>query len=212
MDIEEKPYGREDKFHQQESVIYRQGDPPSCWYEVRQGFVMLCRYFANGRRQVARFVGPGEAFGFECGSRQFSAECLTNTQLIYHCVQDVEQSLPCTIETLGPHPAMQRALQSLEDAMRLFRYGNALERVAAFILGFSAYSENPNMVTLPMSRQDLADHLGLTMHTVSRSIRDLARRGYFHIEKPDLICIKDRKELEWLVEYEPNLLHDRIAA
>lgn len=184
------------------ATIYRQGDTGKYWYEVIRGFVRLCHYFGDGRRQVSRFAGRGDAFGFEIGMRQFSAEALTDTGLVCHAPSDDRTRFPAPGEQIGPHPALQRALTSAEDTMRLFSYNNAVDRVAVFLMKFNAYGDCADIIELPMSRQDLADHLGLTMHTVSRSISDLVKRGYFVLERPDRLRIANRAALERLVEFE----------
>ena len=193
-------------------TVYCQGDVGNCWYEVARGFLRLCHYFGDGRRQVLLFAGPGDAFGFETGLRQYSAETLTEVELVRHSQYDECTQLLQQTSWSGPHPALRRALKAVEDTMRLFSYGNATERIAAFLLQFAAYSEPSDIIALPMSRQDLADHLSLTMHTVSRSISELARRGYFELEKPDRIRITDQEKLEGLVGFEKIAMHDRLVA
>lgn len=193
-------------------TIYRQGDVGKDWYEVSKGFVILCHYFGDGRRQVSRFAGTGDAFGFETGLRQFSAQALTDVELLRHADFDDQSSLIALDLLTGAHPALRRALEAVEETMRLFSYGNAVERIAAFLLKFSAYTESPGVIELPMSRQDLADHLGLTMHTVSRSISELARRDFFVLEKPDRIRITDRAMLEGFVEFEGIERNEQLVA
>lgn len=191
---------------------YRQGDARDGWYEVTDGFIALCHYFGDGRRQVSRFVGPGDAFGFGIGLRQFSAEALTDLRLKRHTFQVAFDDTTSPIHINTPHPALRRAMEAVEGTIRLFSYTHASDRVAAFLLNFSRYGGHTESLHLPMSRQDLADHLGLTMHTVSRSICDLARRGYFQLERPDLIRISDRARLEQLVEYEPTPNQEQLVA
>lgn len=54
----------------------------------------------------------------------------------------------------------------------------AREKVAGFLLGNAARMPSTgNHVELPMMRCDIADHLGLTIETVSRTIAQLARDG-----------------------------------
>ncbi|MFW1466539.1 helix-turn-helix domain-containing protein, partial [Vibrio parahaemolyticus] len=54
----------------------------------------------------------------------------------------------------------------------------AEERIAWFLLQMSQRTDSANLVNLPMPRQDIADHLGLTIETVSRTLKQLARTGW----------------------------------
>jgi CRP/FNR family transcriptional regulator/CRP/FNR family nitrogen fixation transcriptional regulator len=66
--------------------------------------------------------------------------------------------------------------QNQNHASMLARLG-AVERVAAFLLDFAQRVEAQDEVDLPMSRQDIADYLGLTIHTVSRTLSQLQSQG-----------------------------------
>lgn len=60
--------------------------------------------------------------------------------------------------------------------MILARQG-ATERVAAFLLDYADRVCAIEQVDLPMTRQDIADHVGLTIHTVSRTLSQLQAEG-----------------------------------
>lgn len=192
-------------------IAYFQGEPGDSWYEVVSGFMMLCHFFGDGRRQIFRFAGPGDAFGFEIGQRQSSAEALTDAKVIRHPLVEIDRRQEYE-RFSGSHPALQRALRAVEETIQLFSYGHADERIVAFLLKFGEHADQPGLIELPMSRQDLADHLGLTMHTISRSISELARRGFFVLEKPDRLRIIDRAGMESLVQFEGVEQHAQLVA
>ena len=54
----------------------------------------------------------------------------------------------------------------------------AYERLAWFLLRVKERSGGGNEIDMPMSRQDMADYLGLTIETVSRGISEFQRRQY----------------------------------
>ena len=93
----------------------------------------------------------------------------------------------CSLESLaaGDGPlarqivgAMMRALERAQNHMLLLGRKSALEKIATFLLDIGArVSEDDDSVDLPMSRMDIADHLGLTIETVSRSLTQLERQG-----------------------------------
>jgi CRP/FNR family nitrogen fixation transcriptional regulator len=76
---------------------------------------------------------------------------------------------------------MMRSLERAQDHMLLLGRKSALEKIATFILDMSERVSDEGAVALPMSRADIADHLGLTIETVSRSLTELERRGVIEV-------------------------------
>ncbi len=79
---------------------------------------------------------------------------------------------------------------------------SAAERVASFLMRFvpnrgvmgcvgPRSASDDKVVVLRMTRQEIADYLGLTIETVSRVLSDMKRRGLISIEKNDRIRLGD---------------------
>jgi CRP/FNR family nitrogen fixation transcriptional regulator len=68
-------------------------------------------------------------------------------------------------------------LQHAEDHMLLLGRKSALERVAAFVLEMDKRLTAAGVMSLPMTRRDIADYLGLTLETVSRALSQLLEAG-----------------------------------
>jgi CRP/FNR family nitrogen fixation transcriptional regulator len=64
-----------------------------------------------------------------------------------------------------------------EDHMLLLGRKSALEKVAAFVLEMDKRLTAAGIMSLPMNRRDIADYLGLTWETVSRSLSRLQEAG-----------------------------------
>ena len=77
-----------------------------------------------------------------------------------------------------------------------------LERVVAFLLAFSRRNErnahDPKVFDLPMTRADIADFLGLTIETVSRTFTKLRVMGLIELPQSSTVHIKDLAELQGL--------------
>ena len=151
--------------------IYGEGEPADYLYRVTTGVVRTCKVLADGRRQVGGFYLRGDTFGLETGAdHAYSAEAITDcsvlvakhSTLIARARTDHEVAFQLWILTGGE-------LKRLQDHVLLL-IKNAPERVAAFLLALAERSSTGNSIQLAMSRQDIADHLGLTIETVSRTL------------------------------------------
>jgi CRP/FNR family nitrogen fixation transcriptional regulator len=163
------------------ALICSEGDAARTIYKIVSGTVRLCRHMADGRRHIADFLLPGDIFGLAEGGRQpFTAEAISDLSLIaYPRVQ---------FDRMAEESALVRAnlLAHLSENLAAARYHhfvlgcqNSKERVMSFLIRLAARSDvfAGDHLELPMGRQDIADHLGLTIETVSRAIGALKAEG-----------------------------------
>nr|WP_321458421.1 Crp/Fnr family transcriptional regulator [uncultured Cohaesibacter sp.] len=180
-------------------VVFFEGDPANNIYEVADGSVMLYKLLPDGRRQVVEILGPGDLFGVPAAEvYDTSAETLTETLVHMISRKDAESS-----DQIQQH--MKKCLisqvQNLHDHAVLLGRKSAHERVASFLMRFvpnrggfactgpQKESEDESVVTLHMTRQEIADYLGLTIETVSRVLSDMKRRKVITMEKQDRIRV-----------------------
>jgi CRP-like cAMP-binding protein len=165
-------------------TIYYQGDAPQNCFRVVSGTVRICRITEDGRRQIAAFQTRGDLFGwFDQGPYRYSAEAVTDVVLERYRRERFDRFLAL-------HPAeSRRLLRSLsgqlaiaqEHTMVLGRL-TAIERLASLLLDLARRQGSVTgaasiTVAVPMSRKDIADYLGLTIETVSRTMSALKARG-----------------------------------
>jgi CRP/FNR family nitrogen fixation transcriptional regulator len=158
--------------------IYGEGDPAKYLYVVISGAVRACRFSIEGQRQIIRFCLPGDTFGFEPGMyHTVSTEAINNTS-VRQIRQTVFYQLAAHDEEAAHHLWISVYRQLALDQEHILRLGKlAADRVSDFILELAGRIPNCGTLLLPMSRQDIADHLGLTIETVSRTITNLTRTG-----------------------------------
>lgn len=187
-------HGRSRSFEKGE-IIFSQDAPALGWLELLSGTVRLCHYFGDGRRQVLAFPLPGDVFGFDANFRYCSAEALTEGEVVWHEPGDVGLAAMAD-DRRGAVPApLERALRMTEESLKFFSHPTAPQRLAAFLLDFHRRLGLPDSLDLPMSRLDIAEHLGLTMHTISRAISQLTRSGMIECPTPHRIVMRNRAEL-----------------
>ncbi|NJS13672.1 MAG: helix-turn-helix domain-containing protein [Sphingopyxis sp.] len=176
-------------------IIYLQGDPATDWFEVVSGTVRTCFLYTDGHRQLTGFHYDGDAFGIDEAFYHSSAEAVTTVTLRRH--RNVTKP-PVDVDTAPEHGALQRALNSARACIFLLGRRTAAERLAAFLIATSRRTGSDKPLPLPMSRTDIADHLGLTIHTVSRTLSEFVRQNLITFDGPHWIVINDHGALERL--------------
>jgi CRP/FNR family nitrogen fixation transcriptional regulator len=157
--------------------IFAEEEEADFVYKVVSGAVRDVRILSDGRRQIGAFHLVGDVFGLECGETHlYSAEAVVDSEIAL-----VRRSaLDKAAEQDGAAARKlweltSRDLLRLQDHMLLLGRKNALERVASFLIRMSTRGAAGEVVDLPMSRSDIADYLGLTIETVSRTFTQLER-------------------------------------
>jgi CRP/FNR family transcriptional regulator, nitrogen fixation regulation protein len=179
-------------------MVYAQGDPATDWFEVLAGTVRTCLLYSDGHRQLTGFFYTGDVFGIDSGYYSSSAEAVTAVTL-RRCGRGFGEDVH--VDDVPPvHGALRSALTSAEACISLLGRRTAAERMAAFLLATSKRFAPDRPFALPMSRADIADHLGLTIHTVSRTLSEFVRRALISLDGPQSIMIQDHLALKRLAD------------
>ena len=183
-----------------EQEIYAQDDKAEYYYQVVSGSVRTVRLMADGRRQVSEFLLPGDVFGFDAlDTHDFAAEALEDTLLRRFPRRRVE-ALAAQHAGLSQHlrQLMNEKLRQAHERMMVLGRMTASERIASFLLHLEDRSCKAagKEFDLTMSRRDIADYLGLTIETVSRTLTMLKSDGTIRMFKKCRIEIADRAALQ----------------
>ncbi len=179
--------------------IYGEGEPADYLYKVVSGTVRTYRVLADGRRQIGSFYLPGDIFGLENGDEHtFSAEAISDSKVLV-----IKRSALIALAARDNDVARQlwnltgRELRRVQDHILLL-IKTAQERVVGFLLEMADRKPNGNAVELPMSRQDIADYLGLTIETVSRTFTSLENAAAIEVPTSRRIVLRNRLALSRL--------------
>ena len=154
--------------------IFGENEPAEYLYKVVSGAVRTYKILSDGRRQIGAFHLPGDVLGLEVGQEHaFSAEAIVETKLLV-----IKRSALMSLAARDTQTAKElwtltsRELRRVQDhALLLIK--SAEERLASFLIEMALRGPEGNEIQLPMSRQDIADYLGLTIETVSRTLSHL---------------------------------------
>ena len=177
--------------------IFGEGEEPTWVYQIVSGAVRTYRLLSDGRRQIEEFHFAGDCFGLEAGvERRTTAEAITDVvvklvkraTLTERALEDAE-----TARKLWRLTAQD--LRRTQDHVLMLGRRSAAERVAGFLLDLAERALTPCVVDLPMSRQDIADYLGLTIETVSRTFTQLQAAGHVEMPLSRRVILADREAL-----------------
>ncbi len=182
--------------------LCRQAEPSYKVFRIQSGAVATYRLFSDGRRQVMNFYLPGDFIGLEAGV-EYGATAVALTATTVDTMRRSELSdMAATDATLSRalwSVCVQAFHRSEEHAFVLARHG-AVERVVAFLMDFAARAGAGWAFELPMTRQDLADYLGLTIHTVSRTLSQLEASGLIEARSSRMVRLLQPACLEGMLE------------
>lgn len=177
--------------------IFGEDEPAEYIYRVVSGAVRTMRFSSDGRRQILTFQLPGDVFGIETDdAHTFSAEavCPTEVVLVRRSLLEKAASDDARAARRWLELTCQDLRKAQEHALILGRKG-AGERVAAFLLKFSDRFTRGQELDLPMSRADIADYLGLTIETVSRSFSEMERTATIDLPSSRHVVLRNRSAL-----------------
>ena len=187
-----------------------EGDPAENFFNVTTGTAKLFKMLPDGRRQITGFAGTGHFLGLAVSSTYaFSAEAVEPMRVCRF-------SRPRLRALLEDFPALERRLLeaastelvAAQDQMLLLGRKTARERLASFLIARAdgqtlarsgcAHVSRASVVHLPMTRTDIADYLGLTIETVSRTLTRLRRERLIELPSPSEIVLRNVAALDRL--------------
>lgn len=187
-------------------TLFREGDAADHVYSISNGTVKLYKLMSDGRRQIIGFLFSGDMFGLAIdGGYAYTAETVSPTQVCRFPHRKLET-------LLGEIPRLERRMFSMavkdlvaaQEQMLLLGRKTAREKVATFLLKLSRRAELQGQpgspIALPMSRADIADYLGLTIETVSRTFTQLKRDGIIGLPASGHVVLLDAGGLKDLAE------------
>ncbi|WP_169542835.1 Crp/Fnr family transcriptional regulator [Sneathiella aquimaris] len=194
-------------------MLFSEYDEANNFYTVVSGEIRLSRMLDDGRRQITGFKSIGDFVGLSAGKQYtVDAEAIDEVVVCQFNVGRLNRSMKEHVEIQSRLMQMMQAeVISLQDHMLLLGRKTPVEKIANFLYERAQKKfkrigkiEETNSVVLklPMSRTDIADFLGLTIETVSRTITKLRKQGVISLISSQEIEIHDLSELHLLADGE----------
>lgn len=183
-------------------TIVFEADQADFVFNVTEGVVRLTKMLADGRRQITGFLFPGDFIGMTGKDTYvYSAEAVTAVDLCRFPRLKLMNLFEESPEL--EHRMLSMAYDDLamaQEQILLLGRKTARERLASFLLMLMRQAERRRRpadsgavqsVMLPMSRADIADYLGLTIETVSRTMTRLSKDGLIGLTSAHEAVLKD---------------------
>ncbi|WP_262265748.1 helix-turn-helix domain-containing protein [Microvirga yunnanensis] len=200
-------------------ALFWEGDMVSNIFQMAEGCLRLYRILPDGRRAIMGFVFAGELLGLSCqGTYRYTAEAITPVRL--------RRLSRARLNAMGEGAEQLRALlmtrifeemSAAQQHIVVLGQLGAEERVAHFLVSATcrtgANLKRPVVVELPMTRQDIADYLGLTVETVCRVLSKFKRDGLIAPEGRHMLVLRRMSSLQDLAgEVDDRALSERPTA
>ena len=183
-------------------ILFGEGDELTSVYEIVRGMLRLVKLLPDGRRQITGFLSAGHLLGLAPeGVSVYTAEAVTEVTLCRYgraAFERLIDEVPGFAKRLLA--ATSHELRVAQEQMLLLGRKTATEKVASFLLLIANEQAGNDVqeMDLPMTRCDIADYLGLTIETVSRTLTKLKQDGLIALPSPTRIEFRDRDQLKEL--------------
>jgi CRP/FNR family transcriptional regulator len=180
--------------YQPQEFLFHETDPSTHLFALRTGHVKLTSSLADGREQIIRLAVPGQLLGLGTvngDAYPYTARALTSVTVCRLTRKDMLRVLaenpPVSLRVIDH---LNGELEQAQAMIRDLGLKSANEKVASFIVSLiPARGPTPEKLVMPLSRQEIAEMLGLTVETVSRVMAQFKRedliqtpRGHIHIK------------------------------
>lgn len=186
--------------HARDEEIFGEGEIAEYVYQVISGSVRTHRLLRDGRRQIDEFHFAGDYFGIEAGDiHRVTAEAMVDTTVRMvrrGALSDMAAQRSDVAKAL--FRLTVAGLQRSQDHVLMLGRKSACERVVGLLIDLASRVGAREELDVPMSRQDMADYLGLTIETVSRTLTQLQADGVIALPTTRHIVLKDRAALRRL--------------
>ncbi len=182
--------------------IFLQNDQSDYLYNITEGNVKIYQLLDDGRIQIIGFLYPGDFFGsYRNNKYNYCAEAIGDLKTCVFNQKILDKYLdenPILAKELLHKTSFELTLA--QDRLTVLGKLNAAERLVKFLLNISeqrnriGWKNNP--ISLPMTRQDIADYLGITIETVSRELTNLKTSNIIKIITSKQIYLSNTEELK----------------
>jgi len=189
-------------------VVFSQGDPGTSCHTLLDGRIKIVQTRPDGSQSVIRFIGPGEMYGTVAAlmGKAFPADAVTVVESleVYWTVAAMRELMARYPEiAMGSAASAGHRLFEMQDRVGEMAVEKVEQRIAHTLLRLvqqaGRRTERGIEIDFPITRQELSEMAGSTLHTVSRTLASWDERGVTGSARKRII-VRDMDALTALAE------------
>jgi CRP/FNR family transcriptional regulator len=183
------------------TVLFAQGARRDEAILIQHGWAISVRTLPDGRRTIPELHLPGDIVGLEVVLRARADHALQAlTPLVYHALGRDELAALAGTLALPLLDVAVRRYEGVRDLAELIARGSAEERLATFLLSLYERLRRRHLAVgasfrMPMTQQEIGDHLGITVVHVNRVMQRLVQQGIVARAHQRILVLQDPERL-----------------
>lgn len=188
-------------------IIFFEGDVSDKFYIINGGKIKIFKYTKEGKEQILYILSEGDFLGYlsllKKGKFDFNAEALDDVHVCLLTKDDFDKIVKKTPEiSLRILENLHDRLVSLENLVQTLSTKDIEARIAGILINFArdfGKEEKEGVVLeMPLSREEMANYIGVTRETMSRKLTAMEDEGVIELVGNKKIIIKDMDLLKEL--------------
>lgn len=188
-------------------IVFFEGDVSDKFYIINSGKIKIFKYTKEGKEQILYILSEGDFIGYlsllKKGKFDFNAEALEDVHVCMLTKDDFDKLVKKTPEiSLKILENLHDRLVSLENLVQTLSTKDIEARIAGILINFAkefGREESEGIIIeMPLSREEMANYIGVTRETMSRKLSSMEDDGVIELVGNKKIVIKDLEVLEEL--------------
>ncbi len=193
------------KFYKKGEMIFFEGDTSDKLHVITEGKVKVFKYTKEGKEQILYIVGSGDFLGdlslLKKDEFKFNAEALEDVDMCQLTKDDFDKIVNENPEiSLKILEVLYERISKLENLVQSLSTKDIESRISGLLLSFIkdfGVAENKTIrLELPLSREDMANYIGVTRETISRKLNAMQEEGIIDLVGNKTIVLKNLEYLE----------------
>lgn len=192
------------RIYNKHDIIFNEGEPVDSFYFVNEGKIKLYKYNKDGKEQILHILSDGDFFGelnlFTEGEYKFNAETIEKTKVCSLTKENFRNIILRNPEiSIKMMESLGERLSVIENLAQNLSTNDIDARIAYLLINlmdkYSETKEGVKIINLPLSREDMANYIGVTRETISRKLKKFELEGIINIIGTKNIEILDEESL-----------------